>query len=405
MVPTKLRSQLLTEAHAGCFSGHFSEKKVYDKIRRSYWWYGLRRDVRKFCRSCLSCVTRQGPGHSYRPPMMPIPVKGPFHRVAVDVLQLPLTSSGNRYVVVFMDYLTKWVEAFPTPDQQATTIATLLIEHIICRHGVPEELLSDRGTNFLSDLILELCSLLGMKKINTSGYHPQTDGLVEKFNSTLQSMIAKSTDPNGMEWDKRLPLLLFAYRSIVQESTKESPFFLVYGRDRRLPTGSLLEQSPVAYPVDAEDYRTELVSTLIKTRELALESIQKAQEKQRRFYDRQSRNPKFQVGDRVMVFMPSETIGKDRKLARPYHGPYRVINITPTNAEVQLIQYPSEPTIFVAIDRLRKCYPEQPNDCWLGKKKIPKKKARPSNSEPAVGPPQEPPRRGPVTRSMKKHVT
>ena len=91
VVATKLRSQLLTEAHVGCFGGHFSEKKVYDKIRRNYWWYGLRRDVRKFCRSCLSCVTRQGPGHSYRPPMMPIPVKGPFHRVAVDVLQTAVT--------------------------------------------------------------------------------------------------------------------------------------------------------------------------------------------------------------------------------------------------------------------------------------------------------------------------
>ena len=72
---------------------------------------------------------------------MPIPVKGPFHRVGVDILQLPLTSSDNKYLVVFIDYLTKWVEAFPTPDQQTTTIANLLIEHIICRHGVPEELL------------------------------------------------------------------------------------------------------------------------------------------------------------------------------------------------------------------------------------------------------------------------
>ena len=86
-----------------------------------------------------------------------------------------------------------------------------------------------------------------------------------------------------MEWDKRLPLLLFAYRSIVQESTRESPFFLVYGRDPRLPTGSLLEQSLATYPVDAEDYRTELVSTLVKTRTLALESVHKAQDKQRTF--------------------------------------------------------------------------------------------------------------------------
>ena len=95
-------------------------------------------------------------------------------------------------------------------------------------------------------------------------------------------MIAKSTDPNGMEWDKRLPLLLFAYRSVVQESTtKESPFFLVYGRDPRLLTSTLLEQLPAMYPLDVEDYRTELLTTLKKAHELAMESICKAQEKQR----------------------------------------------------------------------------------------------------------------------------
>ena len=117
-----------------------------------------------------------------------------------------------------MDYLTKWVEAFPTSDQQASTIAGLLVKHIICRHGIPEELLSDRGSNFLSDLILELCSLLGIRKLNTSGYNPQTDGSVEKFNSTLQSMISKVSDKNPTEWDKQLAMLPFAYRSVVQES-------------------------------------------------------------------------------------------------------------------------------------------------------------------------------------------
>ena len=100
-----------------------------------------------------------------RPPLQPIPVKKPFHCIAVDVLQLPLTSQGNRYVVVFMDYFTKWVEAYASPDQQAQTIARLLVENIVCRHEVPQELLSDRGSNFLSDLMLEVCSLLGIKKI------------------------------------------------------------------------------------------------------------------------------------------------------------------------------------------------------------------------------------------------
>ena len=95
--------------------------------------------------------------------------------------QFPLTQRGNKYVVVFMDYFTKWVEAYAVPDQQAQTVARLLVENIVCRHGVPQELLSDRGSNFLSDLMLEVCSLLGIKKLNTSSYHPQTDGLVEKF--------------------------------------------------------------------------------------------------------------------------------------------------------------------------------------------------------------------------------
>lgn len=190
---------------------------------------------------------------------------------------------------------------------------------------------------------------------------------------------------------------------MIQDSTKESPFFLVYGRDPRLPTAMSLEQSIPTYPVDVEDYRTELLTTLRKTRELAMESIRKAQDKQRRFYDQHSTNPTLQVGDRVMVFMPSETVGKHRKLARPYHGPYRVTNITPTNAEVQLIEYPSEPTIFVAIDRLRKCYPEQTNDCWLGHKKKFTKKGGPKQSTPAAQP-QTLPGRGPMTRSMKKRL-
>ena len=94
---------------------------------------------------------------------------------------------------MFLDYLTKWVEAYPVPDQRTETIAQLLVENIVCRHSMPEEHLSNCGANFLSDLILEMCSLLGVRKVNTSGYHPQTDGPVEKFNSTITNMIARAS--------------------------------------------------------------------------------------------------------------------------------------------------------------------------------------------------------------------
>ena len=91
------------------------------------------------------------------------------------MLQLPLSYDGNKYVVVSMDYLTKWCEAFTVADQTAETIAKLLVEEVICRHGVPERLLSDHGANFLSELIQGVCRLMGTKKVNSLGYHPQTD--------------------------------------------------------------------------------------------------------------------------------------------------------------------------------------------------------------------------------------
>lgn len=248
-----------------------------------------------------------------------------------------------------MDHLTKWVEAFPMSDQWADTIARLFVEHVVCRHGVPEQLLSDRGTNFLSDLIRGVCDILGVEKINTSGYHPQTDSLVEKFNSTLVSMIAKCCETKERDWDEHLPYLLFAYRTMMQESTQESPFYLVYGRDPRLPTETGLTMPAPTYMVDAADYRQELVAKLSTAWATAKENIQGAQDTQKVQYDRKAGKSGIKVGDRVMVFMSSSVQGKERKLARPYHGPYRVLKVTPTNAEVTLIDKPRDPAIFVSL--------------------------------------------------------
>ena len=137
--------------------------------------------------------------------------------------------------------------------------------------------MSDRGANFLPDLILQTCSLLGMKKVNTSGYHPQTDGLVEKFNCTITNMISKSIEGSVVEWNKQLPMLLFAYRSTVQDSTKESPFFLLYGRDPRLLTANDLTLPRPAYTVDLDDYKTELTTSLANAQKCARQQIEEPQ--------------------------------------------------------------------------------------------------------------------------------
>ena len=228
-VPEELQTPLLEDAHSGLLAGHLAEKRVYDRLRRDYWWPGMRGEVRKHCRSCLTCATRKGTGRATHPPLQPIPVGGPFHTVGVDILKLPQTFDGNKYVVVFLDYLTKWVEAFPIQDQRAETVAKLLVEEVVCRYGAPERLLSDRGSNFMSDLMANVCCLLDIKKVNTSGYHPQTDGLVERFHQTLITMLSMYVQKHGQDWDRYLPCMLYAYRVSAHESTRESPFFLMFG--------------------------------------------------------------------------------------------------------------------------------------------------------------------------------
>ena len=252
-VPQCLRETLLKEYHEGKFAGHFAERKIYATMSRRYWWKGMRVDVRRFCRRCLVCASRKGTGRKKRPPLQSVAVGGPFEMVGVDVLQLPLSHQGHQYAVVFQDYLTKWPEVFAVADQKAETIARLLVEHVVVRHGVPGRLLSDRGPNFLSALIQELCKLLGTTKVNTSGYHPQCDGLVEKFNSTLINMLSKNVEKYGRDWDAHLPYLLFAYRVAVQDSTNFSPFYLLYGREPELPTERALSQPRTVYQVDFPD--------------------------------------------------------------------------------------------------------------------------------------------------------
>lgn len=139
----------------------------------------------------------------------------------MDVIQFPRSSSGNQYAVVFVDYLTKWPEVFPVPDQTVATIAKLLVEEIVSRHGVPSEILSDRGKAFMSALMSEVQELLGSHRVNTTAYHPPTDGLVERFNRTLTAMLAKTTERGDNDWDQLLPFVLFAYRASEQQSTQE----------------------------------------------------------------------------------------------------------------------------------------------------------------------------------------
>lgn len=357
------RKKIFDEAHSGPFGGHLRETKIHGQLARHYWWPRMRADIAKWCRACVTCASRRV-GQASKPPLNPIPVSGPFNLVGVDVIKFPKSQKGNQYAVVFMDYLTKWPEVFPTRDQTSLTIARLLVEHVVSRHGVPTGLLSDRGAAFLSNMMHEVYQLLGMRKVNTTAYHPQTDGLVERFNRTLTDMLAKKVKKSGRDWDVQLPYVLFAYRTSMQESTRESPFFLLYGRDPRLPTEVALSPSPEDQNMDVDDYKAELVTGLSTAWEAARRNVERAQQKQKKFFDRRARDPGFRVGDRVFLYVPSEKSGQAYKFAKPYRGPYRIVGLYENGADLRLVSRPGDQTIRVALTRLRRCPEEIGDPSW-----------------------------------------
>ena len=226
-------------------------------------------DVYKYCHGCPQCATATGGGRKSKPLLHPIPVQRPFQIIGVDVLELPKTESGNKFAIVFQDFLTKWPMVYPAPNQKAIRIAHLLADEIVPLFGVPEALLSDRGTNLLSYLMKDVCSFLGIKKLNTTTYHPQCDRMVERFNHTLIAILKKHVEKFGMQWDKHIPGILWAYRNTPHQSTGEKPSYLLFGFDCRSPTeASLLPTSPNG-EVDITDYRRELTLSLKHAQELA----------------------------------------------------------------------------------------------------------------------------------------
>jgi hypothetical protein len=333
------RKKAFQEVHESKFGGHLGDAKVYGTLSQHYWWPGMRKDVASWYRACLTCATRHV-GHRVKPLLTPIPVGGPFDRIGVDILQLPVTKRGHKYAVVFMDYLTKWPEVFPVRDQTAPTIAQLLVEKIITRHGVPAEVLSDRGANFLSGLMQAVHEVMGIRRANTTAYHPQTDGLVERFNRTLLDMLAKTAHDQQREWDFCLPFVLFTYRCSPQASTGESPFFLMYGRDPRLPTEAALSPPVPRTQYDLDDYKTKAVRRMSEAWQMAQKKIVIAQRRQSVQHDRHARLSKFCLGDRVFIFNPAMKSGKAHKLSLPFQGPYCVTSVYDTSLDVCPVDRP-----------------------------------------------------------------
>ncbi|UYV62287.1 hypothetical protein LAZ67_2000001 [Cordylochernes scorpioides] len=335
VVPKQMRHEILKDVHDTPMAGHLGFAKTYDRVRKRFYWPGLYRTVSQYIAHCKECQRRKGVPQ--KPPglLVPIPpTTSPFQKIGIDYLgRFPISHTGNRWIIVATDYLTRFAITKAAATAEATELATFLIEDVILKHGAPREIITDRGRNFMSQTIREINNLNGTIHRFTTAYHPQTNGLTERLNKTLTDMISMYVDVDQKNWDNILPYVTFAYNTARQETTGYSPFFLVHGREVETPLDSILPYQPAG---TAEDYVGHLVTNAEDARMLARLNILQAQSKDKERYDKKHQEVTYKEGDLVWVFTPVRTVGLSEKLLKRYFGPYRVIRkISSVNYQVE----------------------------------------------------------------------
>uniref|UniRef100_A0A8C5PR58 Gypsy retrotransposon integrase-like protein 1 n=1 Tax=Leptobrachium leishanense TaxID=445787 RepID=A0A8C5PR58_9ANUR len=299
VVPSSYTRKVLNFSHSHLLGGHLGVDKTQERVLRRFFWPGVYEEIKRYCASCPECQL-SSPKPRLRAPLIPLPVIDvPFERIGMDLVgPLDKTSRGHQYILVLLDYATRYPEAVPLRKANAKTIAKELIQ-VFSRVGIPKEILTDQGTPFVSRVMKELCQLLNIHPLRTSVYHPQTDGLVERFNRTLKGMLKKVVSRDGKDWDLLLPYLLFAVREIPQSSTGFSPFELLYGRHPRGILDVLKETweeqgVPGVSTVQHVEQIQERISRIVP---LVRHHMELAQSTQKLHYDQRAVVREFKAGD------------------------------------------------------------------------------------------------------------
>ena len=306
---------LMYLVHDHEISGHFGREATYNRVKDRYYWKNMKKDVEEYVKSCDKCQRRGKPVGKHE--LHSIRTNEPFERIGIDIVgPLPESKNGNRYIVVAVDYFTKWSEARALKEATAKEVSRFIYEDIICRHGCPKRILSDRGTHFNNQLIKDLTNKFDIRHGFSTPYHPKTNGLVERFNKTLCESLAKLGEE---DWDEHIAPVLFAYRTKIQKSTKMKPFYLVYGRNERLPVDK--DENKVTLIERIKEIMEEIPNIRWK----AKKNIEKSQEQQAIYHNRKNKiKQDFKIGDQVLLYNAAKEKQWSGKLQDKWKGPYYV---------------------------------------------------------------------------------
>ena len=355
VVPLALRKMLLEEYHDSPVSGHLAYQRTCLRIRDKFYWPSMLQDIKEYCKACPTCALQRRV--HLKTFLNPLDLtSAPFEVLGLDFLGpiRPGSIAGNNHILVITDYFTKWVEVIPLPDQTALATSKALVEKVIFYHGPPKALITDRGSNFTSELFNHVCKALNTKHRTTTAYHPQTNGLTERFNKTVVEMLRKYLDDGFTNWEEMLGAVAFAYRNSVHSSTMETPYFLNHGRDPLMPLDRFL-QPPSLLLVTPNDYKHQTMKRLYEAFQLVKSNLAKAREEQRAQYDARAEKLEYQVGDKVLLELKAWKRGTSRKLNPRYKGPYRVKKVN-SNSTVEIQECAGKQTQLVHVNRIKPLY-------------------------------------------------
>ena len=313
---------VLNTFHDHPLGGHMGLEKTWLKIKDRYYWPNMYRTIKTYIASCLPCqtckVSRQKPSGFLQPIEPP---SGVFDLVGLDFLgPLQRTPAGNRYILVCTDYLSKWAITQAVPDCTAETAARFLVERLIFQYGAPKKLLTDQGSHFVANLFEAITARCGIHHLTASTYHPQTNGLTERFNSTLANSISTYVNSQQSDWDDFLSSVTFAYNTSKQSSTHVEPFTLMFGRPPLLPFDPPKDIVNLSAP---NDYYLQLHKFLTQAKALARRNVSTQQHLSKNRYDERRANVQLSPGQLVLLrqMMPKHL----KKFSPRYYGPFRVI--------------------------------------------------------------------------------
>ncbi|UYV68140.1 hypothetical protein LAZ67_5003163, partial [Cordylochernes scorpioides] len=355
VVPENKKREIMKEYHNHMSNGHLGVARTMYRIKSKYFWPSMLKDVSEFVRTCHLCQSRKGSNQLPSGLLQPIPPANfPFERIGIDFVgPLPSTKNRKKWIIVLSDYYTRYAETRAVSEATVKEVSKFLVEDIFLRHGAPQYLISDRGSQFTSNLMKEVMKTCKIKHCFTTSYHPQTNGLTERLNRTLINMLSMYVNTDQKNWDEILPFITHAYNTTIQETTGYSPFFLMFGRE---PT-SLLDDRNISVDIDKDDYDEYIKHHLDKinrTRKLVINNTIKTQERMKKNYDKKHMERSYEPGELVAVWTPIRKIGKCEKLLRKYFGPYRILKkLSNVNYLIEPKDNPGQDPLIVHVSRIK----------------------------------------------------